>query len=62
MNGGRWAGGRGWHRGWRGGWGWGPGLALGLGGLYAYGGPYYCDPYNPWAYPYGYCGSYVYGW
>jgi hypothetical protein len=36
-------------------------VALGLGGLYAFGGyPYngYCDPY---AYNNGYCGQY-YGW
>jgi hypothetical protein len=63
-NGGRgWSGngGRGWgNNGWNGGWGPGAaGAALGLGGLYAFGGyPYagsgYCDPY----YNNGYCGSY----
>ena len=38
-------------------------LGLGLGGLYAFGGPYaYCDPYDPYAYTYGYCGSYAYIW
>ena len=57
--GGHWGGG-GWGRGGfgRGGFGVVPGVALGLGlgGLYAYGGPYgYCDPY---VYPYGSCGYY----
>jgi hypothetical protein len=65
MNHGNW--GRGdWDHGHRRGWGWGGyGLGFGLGGLYAYGGPdvyAYCDPYDPYAYDYGYCGSYTYTW